>query len=54
VKAIVKLEKLSGSRASFATQCLLLPTPPEEDNYVDSPTVLLEGQALALLKDLKQ
>ncbi|KAH7620023.1 putative 3-hydroxybutyryl-CoA dehydratase [Nannochloris sp. 'desiccata'] len=58
VRATVRLEKLSGSRASFATECVLLPTPTPNKDKVGTPqdesttTVLLEGQALALLKDI--
>ncbi len=49
----MKLEKISGSRASFATECALLPPPPHTDTTDTAhpkATVLLEGHALALLK----
>jgi len=60
IRATVRLENLKGSRASFATECVLLPTPSIQTSDMDSTgtlqpessPVLLEGQALALLKNI--
>ena len=60
IQATVRLEKLSGSRASFSTQCLLLPQKPSLDDSLPDATntvhtagpVLIEGQAFAILRNI--
>ena len=55
IQATVRLEKLSGSRARFATECRLLATDGDTSSKTNagaggSGEILVEGQALAIIK----